>query len=105
MAKLTDDQIRFIIDLDAKGAQGQINTLEESIRSLEKENGNPKRAIIVEKKEIPAIVQELLRQRSKVLKQYFYLLSHHQTESAKSMRYKIRQINKDIESFSKFYEK
>lgn len=36
--------------LNAKGAQGQINTLEDSIRSLEKENGNPKRAIIVEKK-------------------------------------------------------
>ena len=27
MGKLTDDQLRFIIDIEANGAQGQINTL------------------------------------------------------------------------------
>ena len=38
MTKLTDDQLRFIIDLDASGAQGQINTLTASISELEKAN-------------------------------------------------------------------
>lgn len=30
MAKLTDDQLRFIIDVDANGSQGQINSLQVS---------------------------------------------------------------------------
>ena len=38
MAKLTDDQLRFIIDLDASGAQGQINSFQAEVRKLEKEN-------------------------------------------------------------------
>lgn len=37
MAKLTDDQLRFIIDIEATGAQGQINTLQASISKLETE--------------------------------------------------------------------
>ena len=38
MAKLTDDQLRFIIDLDASGAQGEANTLSASIHKLEQAN-------------------------------------------------------------------
>lgn len=38
MAKLTDDQLRFIIDIEATGAQGQINTLNAEIGKLEKQN-------------------------------------------------------------------
>ena len=40
MAKLTDDEIRMIISLDAKGAQGKINKLEVAIHNLEKDNKN-----------------------------------------------------------------
>lgn len=40
MAKLTDDQIRFIIDIEATGAQGQINTLQAEIGKLEKQNAS-----------------------------------------------------------------
>lgn len=38
MAKLTDDQLRFIIDIEANGAQGQINSLSAEIGKLEKQN-------------------------------------------------------------------
>lgn len=40
MAKLTDDQLRFIIDIEATGAQGQINTLNAEIGKLEKQNAS-----------------------------------------------------------------
>ena len=40
MAKLTDDQLRFIIDIEANGAQGQINTLSAEIGKLEKQNAS-----------------------------------------------------------------
>lgn len=40
MAKLTDDQLRFIIDIEATGAQGQINTLQVEISKLEKQNAS-----------------------------------------------------------------
>lgn len=40
MAKLTDDQLRFIIDIEATGAQGQINTLQAEIGKLEKQNSS-----------------------------------------------------------------
>ena len=40
MAKLTDDQLRFIIDIEAKGAQGQINSLSAEIGKLEKQNAS-----------------------------------------------------------------
>lgn len=65
MAKLTDDQIRFIIDLDAKGAQGQINTLEESIRSLEKENTNLQRTISANEKEMASLEKQMEKLRKK----------------------------------------
>ena len=65
MAKLTDDQIRFIIDLGASGAQGQINTLEDSIRSLEKENGNLQRTITANEKEMASLEKQMERLRRK----------------------------------------
>ncbi|MBQ4395874.1 MAG: phage tail tape measure protein [Paludibacteraceae bacterium] len=40
MGKLTDDQLRFIIDIEANGAQGQINTLSAEIGKLEKQNAS-----------------------------------------------------------------
>ena len=40
MAKLTDDQLRFIIDIEATGAQGQINSLQAEISRLEKQNAS-----------------------------------------------------------------
>lgn len=40
MAKLTDDQLRFIIDIEANGAQGQINSLSAEIGKLEKQNAS-----------------------------------------------------------------
>ena len=51
---------------------------------------------LVEKKEIPAIVQELLERRKAALKPYLYCLSHHDIEGAKSYRYRIRRINEQI---------
>ena len=40
MGKLTDDQLRFIIDIEANGAQGQINTLNAEIGKLEKQTAS-----------------------------------------------------------------
>lgn len=40
MAKLTDDQLRFIIDIEAKGAQGEINSFSAEIGKLEKQNAS-----------------------------------------------------------------
>ena len=40
MAKLTDDQLRFIIDIETTGAQGLINTLQVEISKLEKQNAS-----------------------------------------------------------------
>ena len=40
MAKLTDDQLRFVIDIEATGAQGQINSLQAEISRLEKQNAS-----------------------------------------------------------------
>ena len=40
MGKLTDDQLRFIIDIEANGAQGQINSLSAEIGKLEKQNAS-----------------------------------------------------------------
>ena len=40
MAKLTDDQLRFIIDIEANGAQGQIKSLSAEIGKLEKQNAS-----------------------------------------------------------------
>lgn len=40
MAKLTDDQLRFIIDIEANGAQGHINSLSAEIGKLEKQNAS-----------------------------------------------------------------
>ncbi|MEA4975739.1 MAG: hypothetical protein VB046_08395 [Paludibacter sp.] len=38
MAKLKDDNIRWILELDAKGVQGELNTLSSSTDRLKKEN-------------------------------------------------------------------
>ena len=37
MARLQDDQLHFILSLDAKGVQGEINNLEVATSKLEKE--------------------------------------------------------------------
>lgn len=61
MAKLTDDQLRFIIDLDATGAQGNINTLQVAIANLEKENRNCAGSIRETEKEIAAMEKEMAK--------------------------------------------
>ncbi len=61
MAKLTDDQLRFIIDLDASGAQGNINTLQVAIANLEKENRNCTGSIRETEKEIAAMEKEMAK--------------------------------------------
>lgn len=61
MAKLTDDQLRFIIDLDASGAQGQINTLQTEISKLEKENRNCAGSIRETEKEIASMEKEMAK--------------------------------------------
>ena len=61
MAKLTDDQLRFIIDLDASGAQGNINTLQVAIANLEKENRNCAGSIRETEKEIAAMEKEMAK--------------------------------------------
>ena len=38
--KLTDDQLRFIIDIEANGAQGQINSFSAEIGKLEKQTAS-----------------------------------------------------------------
>lgn len=55
---------------------------------------------LVEKKEVPAIVQELLKRRQAALKPYLYCLSHHDIEGSKSYRYRIRRINEQIAMFT-----
>ena len=61
MAKLTDDQLRFIIDLDASGAQGRINTLQVEISKLEKENRNCAGSIRETEKEIASMEKEMAK--------------------------------------------
>lgn len=61
MAKLTDDQIRFIIDIEATGAQGQINTLQAEIGKLEKQNSSLS-------KSLTAVNNELTKQEKKLQK-------------------------------------
>ena len=56
---------------------------------------------LIEKEEVPAIVQELLKRRQAALKPYLYCLSHHDIEGAKSYRYRIRRINEQIAMFRK----
>lgn len=43
--KLKDDEISWVIDLDAKGAQGEINKLSGAIRDLERENSKLQKTI------------------------------------------------------------
>ena len=45
MAKLSDDQIRFIIDLEASGAQGQINSLQAEISKLDTQNSKLQKSL------------------------------------------------------------
>ena len=45
MAKLSDDQIRFIIDLEASGAQGKINSLQAEISKLEAQNSKLQKSL------------------------------------------------------------
>lgn len=45
MAKLTDDQLRFIIDLEAGGAQGQINSLQAEISKLDAQNSKLQKSL------------------------------------------------------------
>jgi len=45
MGKLTDDQIKWTLTLDAQGVQGQINELVGSTRQLEESNKNLKNSI------------------------------------------------------------
>ena len=59
MAKLTDDQLRFIIDLDASGAQGEANTLSASIHKLEQANKEYAASNRETQKEIAKMEKEL----------------------------------------------
>lgn len=61
MAKLTDDQLRFIIDIEATGAQGHINTLNAEIGKLEKQNSSLSSSLT-------KVNNELTRQEKKLQK-------------------------------------
>ena len=61
MAKLTDDQLRFIIDIEATGAQGQINTLNAEIGKLEKQNASLS-------KSLTSVNSELSKQEKQLIK-------------------------------------
>ena len=66
MAKLTDDMLRFIIDLDASGAQGKINTLTVDISKLERENQSLHSILSQNEKEMQQLATQMerLEQRS-----------------------------------------
>ena len=66
MAKLTDDMLRFIIDLDASGAQGKINTLTADISKLERENQSLRSILSQNEKEMQQLATQMerLEQRS-----------------------------------------
>ena len=59
MARLTDDQLNFVISLDAQGAQGEINTLQSGIRELEKENKNLSGSIRETEKELDSMEKQM----------------------------------------------
>ena len=61
MAKLSDDMLRFIIDLDASGAQGKINTLTANIAQLEKENQSLNKVLSANEKELKQLSSEMQR--------------------------------------------
>lgn len=59
MAKLSDDLLKFVIDLDASGAQGQINTLTSEIAKLEKENKSLQKTISANEKELKSLEKQM----------------------------------------------
>lgn len=102
MAKLTDDQIRFIIDLDAKGTQGQINSLEVSINSLEKENRNLQNTIAANEKEMADLEKQMEKLCKKGLENtnaYKNLQKQYDGSRQSAMQFKqeLEQNNKKLE--------
>lgn len=67
MAKLTDDDIRMIISLDAKGAQGEINNLEVATHKLESQYSNLSKTLNSTDKELAKQEKQLeqLKKRGK----------------------------------------
>lgn len=64
MAKITDDQIKWTLSLDAGGVQGEINTLSSTIRSLEKENISLSKSM----KDIDREMKQMEREMAKLTK-------------------------------------
>ena len=65
MAKLTDDEIRMIISLDAKGAQGKINSLEVSTHKLEQQYSELQKTLSSTEKELAKQAKRLEQLKSR----------------------------------------
>ena len=102
MAKLTDDQLRFVLSLDASGAQGEINSLEKNINSLEKENTALAGSIRETEKEMTQMQKELhrLNERGETGTLRFKQLTKRYTETSQAcfqLRQNLEQNRRTIE--------
>jgi len=59
MGKLTDDQIKWTLVLDAGGVQGEINTIMSSTNQLEKTNRSLEKSIKATEKEMSGMAKEM----------------------------------------------
>ncbi len=96
MAKLTDDQIKWTLILDAKGVQGEINKLSSDIRRLEQDNRNLEGAMASTRKELAENEKEMqkLEKAGKTSSDRYKELQN----NSSALRDNIRELKKEIDS-------
>ena len=96
MAKLTDDQIKWTLILDAKGVQGEINMLSSDIRRLEQDNRNLEGAMAATRKELAENEKEMqkLEKAGKTSSDRYKELQN----NSSALRDNIRELKKEIDS-------
>ena len=96
MAKLTDDQIKWTLILDAKGVQGEINKLSSDIRRLEQDNRNLEGAMAATRKELAENEKEMqkLEKAGKTSSDRYKELQN----NSSALRDNIRELKKEIDS-------
>ncbi|MBQ3930034.1 MAG: hypothetical protein II708_03690, partial [Paludibacteraceae bacterium] len=94
MAKLSEDQINWMLNLNSSGVQGEINSLTGQIRDLEKENRNLNGSLKETQKELDAMEKEMskLEKAGKTNTETYAKLSQQHAAT----RQRIQQLNKEI---------
>ena len=94
MAKLSEDQINWMLNLNSSGVQGEINSLTGQIHDLEKENRNLNGSLKETQKELDAMEKEMskLEKAGKTNTETYAKLSQQHAAT----RQRIQQLNKEI---------